>query len=369
VANAARNSVLLLLALFGAPGCGVSDSDAKASGDAEADAPPAARVRIAVARSGVLRDRSVFLGEARPLLQAALAAGADAEITAVLVREGDRVAEGDVLVRLDPSLAAARVAAARASRSQTAEELRQARRDRVRAERLGRDILPEAEIERDVSITEQLDARAAALKAAEREAKAQLGRHQVVAPFAGVIAHRLVDPGDWVGPGDTVIELVDDEKVEVIVAGSAELVQRVQRGTKASVRLGVEEVPAEIVGIVRALDPATRTATLRLLPDSVPDWLLPGVSVDVAFDIEHDDDGVLVPRDAIVYGPAGNRVVVVRNGLAETVPIEVVATADVDALVRGEGLAAGDEVVVRGNERLRPGQPVVLDDEDAKAEP
>jgi RND family efflux transporter MFP subunit len=352
----------LVLALLG-PGCGVSDSDAKPGG---AEAPPAARVRVAVARSGVLRDEWVFLGEARPMLQAELAAGADAEVTDVLVRVGDRVAEGDVLVTLDPSLAAARVAAARASRNQTAEELRQARRDRTRAERLGRTILPEAEIERDVSITEQLDARAAALRATEREAKAQLGRHRVVAPFAGVVAQRLVDPGDWVGPGDTVIELVDDEKVEVLVEGSADLVQRVRRGTNATVRLGEQNVKAEIVGIVRALDPATRTATLRLIPESAPEWLLPGVSVDVAFDIERDDDGVLVPRDAIVYGPAGNRVVVVRNGMAETIPIEVVATADVEALVHGEGLAAGDEVVVRGNERLRPGQPVVLDDPKAE---
>lgn len=301
------------------------------------------------------------------MAQADLAAGADAEVVEVSVRVGDRVQEGDPLVRLDPSLARTRVAAARASRSETAEELEQARRDRERAERLGHTVLPQAEIERDQTRVQTLDARSDRLKASEREAKAQLSRHRVVAPFSGVISARLVDPGDWVAPGDPVLSLIDDERVEIIVAGSAELVQRVQTGTRALVTYREHQVSAEIVGIVRALDPATRTARLRLLPEKPETWLLPGISLDVSFEIDRDEEGVLVPRDALVYGAVGTRVIRVTDGKAESVPVEVIATADDEALVSAQGLAEGDTVVIRGNERLRPGQPVVIEAEADEA--
>jgi RND family efflux transporter MFP subunit len=350
-----------LAALLLLGGCEVPDSDAQAGG---ATTPPPTRVAVALIRDGVLRDKLVFLGEARPLLQAELGAAADAEITEVTARVGDRVKKGDVLVRLDPRLAAASVAAARASRAATKAEFEQAERDRERSSRLT-EIMSKSEIERDASLADQLGAQARALRAQERRAKAQLHRYAVIAPFDGVVQERNVDPGDWVAPGDTVLVLVDDERVEVIVAGSADLVQRVQTETEAVIRLGTKEVPARVEGIVRALDPTTRTARLRLVPESTPSWLLPGLSVDVAFEIEHEDEGVIVPRDAIVYGVAGNRIVVVRDGKAEPVSIEVVAAADAEALVRGEGLSVGEQVVVRGNERLRPGQPVAVEEHGA----
>lgn len=334
-------------------GCGVSGTEAAA----ERAAPPPPLVRVAPARDGALTDRWVFLGEVQALARAKLAAGADGEVTVVGPRVGDRVKKGDLLLRLDVSLAKARVAAAQASRTEVIQELEQAKRDRDRAQRLTQ-VLPEAEIERDETRARTLDTRTAALKAAEREAKVQLGRHRVDAPFSGVIAARYVDPGDWVGPGTPVLELVDDEEVEIIVAASEELLSRVQRGDTAVIRHGDGQVEAVVEGVVRALDPTTRTGRLRLLPREVPGWMLPGVSVDAEFAIVREGEGLIVPRDALVYGAVGTRVIRIDDGTATAIPVEVLATADDDALVVGEGLAKGDALVTRGNERLRPGQKV-----------
>jgi hypothetical protein len=65
-----------------------------------------------------------------------------------------------------------------------------------------------------------------------------------------------------------------------------------------------------------------------------------------------------VPRDALLLDPDQARVLRVDDGVATAVPVEIVATADAAALVQGEGLSVGDAVVTRGNERVRPGQPV-----------
>jgi RND family efflux transporter MFP subunit len=346
-------AALLAAGFIPGSGCGVSGTEAAA----ERGAPPPTLVRVAQVRDGELTDRWTFLGEVRALARAELAAGADGEVTAVVPRVGDRVQQGQLLVRLDPSLAKARVAAASASRTEVIQELEQARRDRDRAQKLT-EILPEAEIERDETRAQTLDTRTAALKAAEREAKAHLGRHKVTAPFSGVIAARYVDPGDWVGPGDPVLELVDDNEVEIIVAASEELLARVQRGDAAKIRHGDAEVEAVVEGVVRALDPATRTGRLRLLPKQIPGWMLPGVSVDAEFSIVREGEGLIVPRDALVYGAVGVRIIRIENDEAQAIPVEVVATADDEALVKGKGLAKGDSIVIRGNERLRPGQKV-----------
>lgn len=348
-----RSRALGALAALLLTACGVPDSEAAAGRDGP---PPPAIVEVATVRTGTLTDRWIFLGEVQAMSRAQLAAGADGEVKLVTPRVGDRVQAGDELVKLDLSLARARLSAAKATRSEVIQELAQAERDRERAQQLGRAILPEAEIERDVTRAQTLSTRTAALRAVEREAKAQLGRHRVVAPFSGVIAARYVDPGDWVAPGDPVLDLVDDSQLEILVAGSEPLVAKVRPGDMAIVRHGSERVDAEIKGVVRALDPATRTAKLRLVPTRAEGWMLPGASVDVEFAVVRDEPGVIVPRDALVYGAIGVRVVRVDAGKATPIPVDVLATVDDEALVRGEGLDEGHDVVVKGNERLRPGQ-------------
>src|SRR5690606_29159025 len=131
----------------------------------------------------------------------------------------------------------------------------------------------------------------------------------------------------WVAPGDRVLELVDDTKVEIIVAGSAELAHRVDPGSKAWVRSGSKRVEAEITGVVRALDPSTRTSTLRLVPDEVPSWLIAGSSVEVVFTIERMNEGVVVPRDALVLGAVDTRIFEVIDDQVQPIVVQVVATA------------------------------------------
>ena len=348
-----------LAALLVALGCQVSASEAS-SGDATKREPPPARVVVAKVRDGELIDRWTFLGEAQSLARAELAAGADGTVSEVAARVGDRVEAGALLVRLDTRLAKARVKAARSARTENRSDLEQAKRDGARAQSLGGGIIPEAEIERDVTRAQSLGARGDRLRAAEREAKVQLGRHRVVAPFDGVIAARYVDPGDWVGPGDAVLELVDDQHTEVIVSVSAELIARVKQGDVARVGGPAGTIDAKVQGIVRALDTTTRTAKLRLVPEETPPWLLPGTSVDVEFKVDRSGEGLIVPRDALVPGPVEVRVMRVVDGTAQPLVVKVVATADTEALVRAETLQAGDVLVVRGNERLRPGQAVEI---------
>lgn len=348
-----RSRFVSVLVALAALGCG-SGAAAEGSGGG----PPPALVEVAQGRTGPLRLERTYLGTVRSVARAELAAGADGEVVEVGVREGDRVEAGQVLVRIDPDLARAELRAAQAASRQVRTRRAQATRDAERFEAAGPRTVAQVEIERALSAADALEAQAESSGAEVARARAALSRHRVVAPFAGVIAARRVDPGDWVSPGTPALELVADGRTEVLVRVEPELLADVEVGSEAILARGGRTAAARVAGVVRALDATTRTAQLRLRPVEEASWLLAGAAVDVRFELTHEGDGVVVPRDALVEGVARTRVVKVVDGQAQPVVVEVLERGTEEVRVRGEGLRADDTLVVRGNDRLRPGQPV-----------
>lgn len=348
--------LLLVALLLNAAGC-----EGEAPAKTGPNGPPPARVSVGEVRAGSVAAEWSFLGDVRALKRAELAAGASGEVREVRVRVGDHVKAGQLLVEIDPSLASARVRAAEASKTAGAAELERARRDAERLSGAGPDIAALAEIEQATSEQKRAAAERKRLKAAEAEARAQLGRHRVRAPFDGVVVNRSVDPGDWVDPGVEVIELVDDSGVEVLVSAPPELAPYLETGKQTLLRQEAASVSATIVGIARALDEQSRTIRLRLVPDETAAWLLPGSAIDVLLTVERSEpDALVVSRDALVYGIADIHVVKVNEQRAELIPVEIVARGRDEVLVRGATLQAGDTVVIRGNERVFPGQPLTI---------
>jgi RND family efflux transporter MFP subunit len=352
----ATRLVLLAALLLGA----CAESEAQPRGG-----PPPPLVVIGDVQPGPLTTTWSYVGEARALDDATLAAGASGEVLKVLVREGDLVAAGDLLVDIDDSLVRAQVRARRAASHETRTSLAQAERDRARAEQLGQ-VIAAAEVEREVARAEELAARSKSAKAQLAEAREALEEHEVHAPFDGVVAERLVDVGDWVDAGQAVLRVVADQQVEVLVDAAPELSAHVRVGGDVQILgkpLGTEEdggIPGKVVGVVRALDPKTRTIKIRVQPTKTASWLMPGAPVHVAFPVTLGD-GLVVHRDALVRGAVGTRVVRLVDQTAEPVEVQVVASTGEQVLVRAPDLELGDTVVVRGNERLRPGQAVRLE--------
>ena len=367
--------------LVGALGCDGGEPAAEAKPE-----PPPAPVAVATAELGELVDQWVFVGEVRSLRSAELALGAGGEIVHLEVREGDRVVAGELLVEIDKRQASARLSAAVSSRRESERELEQARREADRAAKLGATIIASEEIEQQEVRAETLEARKRRLAAEIQAAKAQLSDYRLLAPFDGVVAARLADLGQWLNPGETVLELVAVDEVEILVDVRPELAPHVRVGDQVTVAPagGLAAIAddqlratAEVTGVVPSLDRTTRTFKIRLRPvvadpaGPTSTWLLPGAPVEVSFPVEFSTTrltggAVIVPRDALVLGAVDTRVIVVVDGAAKPVVVEVRATADDKALITGDGLAAGAVVVTRGNERLRPGQKVRVLDEAAE---
>jgi membrane fusion protein (multidrug efflux system) len=343
----------LPLLLVACSGLGAGDPPAPAG-------PPPALVRVAEAEGGVLADGWELPAEVRALDQARLAAGASGPVVRLAVREGARVERGELLLQVDPAPAAARLAVAQAEARETEVALERARREVERTAAVADGVLSASELDDAATAVRTLEARLARQQAAAREARVVLQRHDLVAPFAGSVAALQVSEGDWVEPSAPVLTLVSSDRLDLRVDAPRELVDQVAIGDAVAVRRDAGAVQARVVGLVPSLEPVARTAVIRLEPEEAAPWLVAGLAATARFEVRREAaDGAIVPRDALVLGVTGARVFRVVEGKAELVEVEVVATAEDRALVRP--LAAGDRVVVRGNERLRGGQPVTVE--------
>ena len=324
------------------------------------------RVVVHTIEETALTSELQLSGTLRALREADLSMAADALVTKLHVDVGNQVEQGDLLAELDKSLAAQNQARAQANVSAVETRLNEARR-----------LLDEAmqmKQQSYISLTE-VDARKSAVELAEAnltqaraEAKfvaVQLEKHQLRAPFDGVISARWTELGQWLSRGDRVFTLVslDDLRLDLRLPQEhlknmdhlrqVEIIPDAIPDTKLSARVDAQ-VP---------VGDESRSFLLRLAADGDSHRLLPGTSARAHFIFEHSQNAVLLPRDALLRNADGSfSVFVVVDGKAERRRLKLGEPGSDGYLIR-EGLQAGEQVVIRGNELLREGEQVTVVDQ------
>jgi membrane fusion protein (multidrug efflux system) len=284
----------------------------------------------------------------------------------VLVDAGDRVAAGAPLVRLDGTLAGLALEAAEAATEQASEELADARRRLADAERLVKSRgIAETEIKARRSEV-RADAATLRLRQAEQRREAErLRRYELKAPFAGVISRKLTEAGEWVAPGDEVLELMADTGLRIDFRVPQGLFPRIDGGEDIEIRLDAlpdRRLAARIGEIVPISDPSARTFLVRVYPQDEDLPMTPGMSASATLRLGTGEQGVVVSRDALLRHPDGRITVwvVQDQGNDITVSERQVQTGlsfDGRVVIRS-GLEPEVRVVVEGNEALQQGQRV-----------
>jgi len=331
-----------------------------------AGAQQAAPVATATARETELVEELGLTGSLTSPRTARLSPEVEGRVARVAVEEGDRVEAGDPVVELDAELAELALERAQAAEREARTELADAERRlgeiqalarrQTAAESRVRDL--EAEVRRDRAVLQRL--------AAERATQAGLlRRHVVKAPFAGVVARRLTELGEWVEPGTLLVELVATEWLRLDLQVPQTWFGRVVPGTPARIQLDARSdgtFEARVHQVVPVGDASARTFLTRVRLENPDARMAPGMSARATLRVATGRRGVVVPRDALIRHPDGRIVVWVAEGEGAT---RVVRERRVrlgpmfgDRVAVAEGLEAGAEVVVRGNEALQEGQEV-----------
>ena len=271
---------------------------------------------------------------------------------------GATLAQGEVVARIDDamlrqSLAESEAAAARERARLTYLDAQVKRLETLITQNtVTRSTLDEAVAERDMTRGELQAARARVSLTRER-----LERTRIKAPFGGVVTERLHQNGEWAESGEAVVRLVDTESLEVQTWVPIAALAFVREGNE----LALEANPSRDTGTVRTIVPVgdnrSRLYELRLRFDGAR-WPV-GQDLKVAIPTAEAREVVAVPRDALVLRRDGAAVFRIdEQGLAERVAVTPGIAQG--SLIAIDGVAPGDRVVIRGGERLRSGQSVVV---------
>lgn len=210
----------------------------------------------------------------------------------------------------------------------------------------------QARSERDVS-RQELQAGRAGLS----RARFNLERLGLKAPFAGIVTERIKRPGEWVAEGDAVIAVADPDGLEIRARASALHLPHLSAGQTIQVRDTQQSGTARIISIVNVGDAESGLYEIILQPDN--DFWYAGQSLRASFPTQAARRVLAIPRDALVIRRDGISVFRIVDNQSEKIDIQTgIASGD---LIEAIGdLNHGDQLVIRGNERLRPGQDVQI---------
>jgi membrane fusion protein (multidrug efflux system) len=335
--------LLVILVLPWLAGC--SDSGGKA-GAPKGDR-PAQLVQLALVQRKALRHEVERTGTLRALQEAKIFNQEEGAVLAVKVHEGDRVAAGDVLARLDDRVLRAEYSKARAQREEAAANLK----------RLAR--LAERKLVSQETLEKARTGHAVAA-AEERLLETRFGHMTVTAPFDGVISARRVNPGDVAPKHSHLFTLVDPTSLVTDVTVSELLLPRLAVGDTATVRidaLGDTGFAGRIHRIYPTVDPGTRRGHLEVVLDPVPRGASAGQFCRITLST-HAEERLVAPLAAVRRDNEGAHVYRVGDDdTAQRSPV-VLGLRVADEVEVLDGLAAGDRVVVSGFLGLANGKKV-----------
>lgn len=344
-------SLLLFLSVFLFPGASLSQPP---------EAPPAP-VSVAKVVEEEVKKPVSLVGTARPARKSVISNEVAGIVENLVAEEGVYVKKGDVLAEIRSERISLALEELRHRRNEASSDYDLAEKEFRRTRELyEKGIVSARDMDRATSRRDSAQAALLRLENGLRKARYDLRASKIRAPFGGYVTEHHTEVGQWLEVGARVVTLVDIDTMEVTAALPERYLGAVSEGDPAEVSIGSlpgKVFEGKISSIVPDADPRARAFPLKVLLDNGDHLVKSSASSVVRIRIGESERIKLVPKDAVVTSPRGTAVFVVRDGAAH--PVAVRTLESYGGAVHVEGaLRAGEDVVVRGNERLMPMQKV-----------
>ena len=306
---------------------------------------PPISVNVYVASFGDLDNVVTSSGTIFPNEEIELRAEASGRIITLNIKEGSRVAAGQLIAKIkDTDL--------QAQLKKLNFEVELAKQTETRQKKL-LDINAISKEEYEITAN-----KINTLNADKELIEANLEKTILKAPFAGKVGMKNVSQGAYVTPTTSLATLVQTNpvKIDFTVPEKYSTLIKVGRGIKFEVEGQPEAYYANVVAIDPKIDPNLRTLKLRASAKNPADRLVPGMFVRVTIDLDISK-AIMIPTEAIVPILKGKKVYIIKNGKAAEVMVETGLRTDKRIQVT-KGLSAGDSLIVSGIMALKKDSPV-----------
>ena len=330
--------------------------------EAAAKAPPAPPIKLdlAVAAEAAAPQQIVLTGMIKADQRLEVTADTQGKVLGVMVDRGQRVKQGQELVRLDVRTAAlgareaqANVASARAQRQLAEEECKRAQ------SLLDKGAITRSEYDRQ---TTQCTSALQQVAAAEARAAMMTKSMQdgiVRAPFAGVISDKNVTAGDWVQPGRPLFTLVDDDPLKIELSVPEAAVRAVQLDQQVEIEAVAN--PGKIYNAKVTRRGAEIGRTRSLIVEATLEKgtdLVPGMFAEARVTIGQQPRPVLPETAVVKRGKTWHAFVVVKGEVRDT-PVQLGARPAAGQVSIVQGIKKGDKVVAKVTDQVIDGIRVV----------
>ncbi|HEV2328092.1 MAG TPA: efflux RND transporter periplasmic adaptor subunit [Verrucomicrobiae bacterium] len=308
------------------------------------------------------------------------------KVVSILIEEGMKVTNGQILARLDDSnvkaaleVAQAQLLSAQAAVEETRAQLKQANADYERVSELAkRKISSQSDLDQAEATAKSLQAhldwqetQIEVARSGVDMSRQDLDDMTIRAPFDGVVTTKDAQPGEMISPvsaggGYTrtgIGTVVDMKSLEVDIDVNENYINRVEAGQAVMATLDAYpdwKIPCKVIAIVPTADRDKSTVKVRVGFNQLDPRILPDMSVKVSFQNENNASGrqaVLVPKSAVREQDGQDVVFVVQDGRAERRAVTVNDTQDDDSILSA-GVAPGESVVTNAPAELKDGMAV-----------
>ena len=339
--------------------------------------PPPAKVMLDEVRMETLTEVRGVTGEIRSPMRSQLAVQVEGIVLEMLVDEGDDVKAGQVIAHLDDTRAKleldrnrAEVAHAQALIEQRTAEHEEAARDLER--------YLELEQRGSVGVTEIDEARTALASRAAQLAQAnadlmsaksdlalaerEISDATIRAPFDGRVVETNTEVGEWISRGGAVATIVSLTTLEARIDVPQQFYRALSE-SKSEIEIIVPAIDGSVRGtlitIIPQADSLSRLFPARIRIENSDAVLRPGMSVTAMVPTGTQTEQLTVSKDAIVRTMTGEHLFYNAEGIAAMMPVQRLFGAGDRVAIRPGLLKPGMQVVVDGNERMFPGQPLI----------
>lgn len=361
-AHRLRAIVSIALATTAVAACGGSGNSAAADSVAAMLPVTVGPENLVVVRAQPLTSGPAFSGTLRHEREASVRAQMAGSVLHTYVDQGQAVAAGTVLARIEAGGSDDTYLSARSSVTAAENGLGNATRELSRAQRLYEaGAIAERELEMARSAVTNARAVVADARARMASAAKQLGNATVRAPFAGVVGQRSVSAGDVVQPGTLLFTVVDPGSMRLEAAIPVEQLSDVRVGLPVKFTVsgyGAREFLGRVTRVSPVVDPVTRQVQIVASIPNAGRALVGGLQATGRLSTS-TRNGLVAPDAAIDERGSAPAVLRVKRGIVERVTVALGARDEAGELVEiTMGLVAGDTLLIGAARGVTPGTPV-----------
>lgn len=305
-------------------------------------------VGVLVVSAESLDEKILTTGTIVPNEEVEIRSEVSGRVTGIGFREGDYIRRGTVLVRINDADLQAQYQKLTANKKLA--EANEQRQKRL----FEKEAISRAEYE--ISQTNLTG-----ILADIENLRAQIAKTVIRAPFDGTIGLRHISLGSYISPSSPIATLTSINPAKIDFSVPAKYANIVRRGTR--IQFTAEGSESRRVGTVYAIEPKvnpeTRAMLLRAVSPNPNGALVPGAFARIEVVLNARGNAIVVPTEAIIPEQNGQKVFVVRNSKAESVPVQIGLRTERSVEIRS-GLQVGDSLITSGIQMVKPGGEVLV---------